>query len=114
MVEEIEYETLEVTRHEAKDIHFLKTMYHGAASKQGWHQGLYAEIVVKTAKVNDKPVIIVLPTSAVQESKDSAAETNPTITSLTERLLFFHDPLINLRAPHFSIKLLPIQRHIRS
>ena len=77
LVDGIEYETLEVTRHEAKDKHFLKTMFHGAASKKGWHQGLYAEIVVKKATVNNKPVIIVLPTVAVQESKDIAAEMNP-------------------------------------
>lgn len=77
LVAGIDYTTLEVTRHEAKDKHFLKTMFHGAASKQGWHQGLYAEIVVKKAMVNDKPVIIVLPTSAVQESKDNAEKNKP-------------------------------------
>jgi len=77
LVKGIEYVTMEVTRHESKDKHFLKTMFHEAASKQGWHQGIHAEIVTQKTKINGKPVIIVIPTVALMESQEFASETHP-------------------------------------
>jgi hypothetical protein len=64
LVEGLQYVTIELTRQEAGDKKYLTSMFQGAAAKQGWFQGVHAELTIRKAKVNGKPVVIVYPSVA--------------------------------------------------
>jgi len=64
LVPGLEYVTIELTQQEAKGKKYLTTMFQGAAAKQGWVEGVHAELTIKKAEVNGKPVVIVFPSAA--------------------------------------------------
>jgi hypothetical protein len=60
----LRYVTIEVTGQEAADEKYLTAMFQGAAVQQGWMPGAHAQLTIKKAEVNGKPVVIVYPSAA--------------------------------------------------
>ena len=74
LVQGLQYVTIQLTRKEAGDEKYLTTMFQGAATSQGWPQGVFSKLTIKKAKVNGKPVVIVYPSAASPTAGEAAKE----------------------------------------
>ena len=57
LVQGLQYVTIELTKQEARNKKYLTTMFQGAATKQGWPQGVHKKLTIKKAAACNEATI---------------------------------------------------------